>query len=125
MSEPPIKPNREWPNPENPVLEAPRKPPHNGSCFKTLLIWVSPSLVVPLLFVSCGGAWPFGTILAIGFLVWMGTISSGDSSGKRGDDAATSKGRVALYVVLQLIWIPLFLAAALWGVCVFSGSGHF
>lgn len=98
---------------------------HAGSCIKVLLVWISPLLVVPLLGVISGGAWPLGVLLAIGFLVWMGRISARDSSGRPGYDIKPHPGRVVLYVVFQLIWIPLFWAAIVWGFCAATGSGTF
>jgi hypothetical protein len=98
---------------------------NSGSCIKVLLVWVSPLFAVPLLVAICGGAWPLGAILAIGFLVWMGRISGTDSSGRSGSDTKPQTGRVVLYVVLQLVWIPLFWCAVVWGFCAASGSGTF
>lgn len=98
---------------------------HAGSCIKILLIWVAPLFAVPLLVAICGGAWPLGALLGIGFLVWMGRISASDSSGRPGSDSKPQTGRVVLYVVLQLVWIPLFWTAIFWGFCAASGSGTF
>ncbi len=97
----------------------------SGSCIKILLIWISPLFAVPLLVVICGGAWPLGALLAIGFLVWLGKISATDSSARHGSDTNPQTGRVVLYVVLQLVWIPLFWTAIFWGFCAASGSGTF
>lgn len=98
---------------------------HSTSCIKILFIWVSPLLAVPLLVAIFGGAWPLGVLLATGFLVWLGRISARDSSGRPGYDTKIHSGRVVLYVVLQLIWIPLFWTAIFWGFCAASGSGTF
>ena len=98
---------------------------HTGSGIKILLIWAAPLFAVPLLVAISGGAWPLGALLAIGFLVWMGRISASDSSGRPGYDSKPQTGRVVLYVVLQLIWIPLFWTAIFWGFCANNGSGTF
>ncbi len=96
-----------------------------GSCIKILLVWVMPLFAVPLLVLICGGAWLLGAILAIGFLVWMGRFSASDTSGKPGYDTKPQTARIVLYVVLQLVWIPLFWCAVVWGFCAISGSGKF
>lgn len=98
---------------------------HSGSCVKILFVWVAPLFAVPLLVVICGGAWPLGALLAIGFLVWMGRFSARNSSGRPGYDSQPQTGRVVLYVVLQLVWIPLFWTAIFWGFCAATGSGTF
>ena len=95
---------------------------HPGSCLKVLLIWGSPAIVVPLLVVLLAAAWPVAVILAVAFLIWMGRISATDTSGRPGFDKNPQTGRVVLYVVLQLLLIPLFWFAVGWAFC---GSGKF
>ncbi len=94
-----------------------------GSCLKVGLVWILPLFAVPLLVAICGGAWPVGVILAIGFLVWMGKIYVRESNNRLGANTFPLGGRVVIYVVLQLIWIPLFWTAIFWGFC--SRTGHF
>ena len=96
-----------------------------GSCLKVLLVWGSPSLVVPVLLAMCGGAWPVAVIIAIAFLTWMGGISATDSSGRPGSGTRPRTGRVVLYVIVQLVWIPLFWMSVAWGFCAFTGAGKF
>ena len=92
-------------------------PGNTSSCLKILLIWGLPLFAVPLLVAVCGSAWPVGVLFAIGFLVWIGMISAIDFSRSTGGNAEPKTRRVVLYVVLQLIWIPLFWCAVIWGLC--------
>lgn len=93
-----------------------------GSCLKALLILVSPTIVVPLLVAIFVTVLPVGVLLAIGFLVWMGMLSVTDTSGRVGYDTKPKIGQVVIYVVLQLIGIPMFWLAVLWSVCSRGGN---
>ena len=101
----------------------------SGSCLMTLFIWFMPSLVVPLIFLFLASARPLAVLIAIAFLVWLGRIQFAEETlefNPHSGDASNSRwGKVALYVIVQLIWIPLFLCAVLWGFCVLTGSGTF
>ncbi|MEO5914740.1 MAG: hypothetical protein ABIS50_10935 [Luteolibacter sp.] len=101
----------------SPERQVDSDPANARSCLKALLIWISPSFAVPLLVAICGAAWPLGAILAIGFLIWMGRISAKDSSGSALVNIPLQTGRVVIYVVVQLVWIPLFWAAVVLGFC--------
>ncbi|MEY4568979.1 MAG: hypothetical protein RLZZ398_418 [Verrucomicrobiota bacterium] len=95
----------------------------------TLFIWFMPSLVVPLIFLFLASAWPLAVLIAIAFLVWLGRIQfAGDPlefNPHSGDATKPGWGKVTLYVIVQLIWIPMFLCAVIWGFCVLTGSGTF
>jgi hypothetical protein len=91
-----------------------------GSYWRLFCIWCLPSIVVPLIVVFCSMAWPLSLVLVFGFLTWIGrTCLSGSDA-----EAAPSWGDVALYVLVQVIWIPLFLSAIVWGFCSLSGMGN-
>lgn len=93
----------------------------SGSYFRVIGLWCFPSVVVPLIVVLCFGAWPLSPVLVLGFLAWIGrTCLSGSDS-----EAVPSWGKVALYVLVQVIWIPLFWSAIVWGFCSLSGMGNF
>ncbi len=99
----------------------------SGGCLKTF-VWFLPSFVVPIIVGLSLTCWPIGVVLALVFLIWMGNLTVEDSNAqpnageKRG---LSKKWRVAIYVVLQVIWIPLFLAAVFWGFCMVSGFHGF
>lgn len=92
----------------------------NGSCLKTIWLWCGPSFVVPLIMALMAMAWPVGVAISIMFLVIMGRSVATDSGDTKPDTA-----RVVLYVVLQIIWIPLFVFGVLWGICAMNGGARF
>lgn len=91
-----------------------------SSCLWTLWIWFGPTLVVPFIFLFTAAVLPLGVVLSIGFLIFMGSFSVGRKMGKEGTRAEA--WRVLLYVVLQIVWIPLFSFAVLWGICAMNGG---
>lgn len=96
-----------------------------GSCLKVLWLWCGPTFVVPLIMALMAMAWPVGVVISIMFLVIMGRSFATDSSGRPGVDTKPDTARVVLYVVLQIIWIPLFVLGVLWGICAMNGGASF
>lgn len=97
----------------------------SGSCLKVLWLWGSPSLVVPLLMALTLKVWPVGVVISISFLVIMGQSLMEEPDSRTGEKTNRFTGQVLLYVVLQIIWIPLFLFGVLWGICAMSGGTRF
>ena len=96
-----------------------------GSCLKMGVVWGLPAIVVPLIMGLFMSVWPIGLTLAVGFLLWMGKMQATDSMTDSGAGTNTQWGRVVLYVVVQVILIPLVWFAVAWGFCAISGSGSF
>lgn len=94
-----------------------------SSCLWITWIWFGPSIVVPLILIVTAGAIPLAILLALGFLIFMGMASAG-RNGEEGK-APLEVWRVILYVLLQIIWIPLFTFAVLWGICAMNGGMKF
>lgn len=95
-----------------------------GSCFKVLLIWCAPSIVVPFLMLLTGPLWPLGAFISIAFLVTMGKSFTGITDEATDAEKTSARVMVVTYVVLQIIWIPLFLLGAILSACALSGSGN-
>lgn len=96
-----------------------------GSCFKTLMVWCLPAVAVPLIIGLFASSPIMGGILSLCFLIAMGKIYAGDLYQ---DNAAENQRRwpkVLLYLVIQVILIPLVWLALIWGFCVVTGSGKF
>jgi hypothetical protein len=118
MSEPPITSGRKWSEVEEVPAEI-SEPTPKDSCFLICCAWGVPLVVVPLIVAfplivaSFNMVWPLSLVLVLGFLTWIGrTCLSGSDS-----EAVPSWGNVALYVVVQVIWIPLFWSAIFWCLC--------
>jgi hypothetical protein len=88
-----------------------------------------PSIVVPLILLFLASVWPLAVLIAIGFLIWVGHIQSAEDLPKfKPPSGATPKprwGKIVFYAIVQLIWIPLFWSAVIWGFCGLNGSGTF
>jgi len=99
--------------------ESPEKPEANavGSCLEVLVVWCLPSVVVPIIIAVTASAWPVGVILAILFLIWMGARSAQDSSGRPDRETKAPTNRIVLYVVAQLIMIPVVVGTVVYAVC--------
>lgn len=97
----------------------------NGSCLKGIWLWCGPSIVVPLIMALTAMVWPVGVVFSIMFLVFMGRSVARDTSGRPGVDTKPDTARVVLYVVLQIIWIPLFVFGVFWGICAMNGGARF
>jgi hypothetical protein len=90
------------------------------SRFGTLLIWGSPTLICPLIFLFLAAIWPFALVLIVLFLLWMGTLAAEQQieNAVRMDRLPPSKkGSLFLYFILQIVWIPLFYIGLFWAVC--------
>lgn len=107
---------------EEPYL--PPREPGNGpesartSCLWVAWIWFGPSVVVPLICLVTLGFIPVGLVLSFVFLMLMGSASVQERN-------RAGAWRVFLYVVLQMVWIPLFSFAVLWGICAMNGGMRF
>lgn len=95
-----------------------------GSCMWMFFIWGSPTIVVPLIILLLMGVWPIGVALALFFLFWMGRLQAAGFDANP-DNNAPKWGKVVLYMVAQIILIPLVLYGILLGLCSFTGSGTF
>ena len=125
MNEPP-----EWEKPEDPYA-APNEfgssanvSPTRG-CLGIALFWGLPTVAVPVIILMFQDGWPIGVALALCLLVWLGKVHSETSSSTPGTQSAPKWARVLLYVVVQIIWIPLFWMGLVWGFCMVTGSGKF
>jgi len=125
MNEPP-----EWEKPVDPYTT-----PHHGgndgvsgrggSCLRTFFFWGLPAIVVPLIIGLFVAVWPVGLALALAFLFWMGRMQWRSSAGGPEAGDAPQWSKVFLYVVVQVVLIPLLWFALVWGFCNVTGSGKF
>ena len=99
--------------------ESPEKPEANalGSCLEALAVWCLPSVVVPIIIAFTASVWPVGVFFAILFLIWMGTRSARDSNGGPDRETRAPATRVVLYVVAQLVIIPVVVGTVVYAVC--------
>ena len=103
-----------------PEVDAEWKSAPSKSRFGTLLIWGSPTLICPLIFLFLAAIWPFALVLIVLFLLWMGTLAAEQQieNAVRMDRLPPSKkGSLFLYFILQILWIPLFYIGVFWAVC--------
>lgn len=110
-----------------PHTPPPVLPPTKGSCLQLGLIWGLPLLVVPLIFLVCNAVLPLAIVLSLFFLSLMGNSHANHSRRKTSsgsvEETKPSWVPVLGYVLIQIVWIPLFWITVGWAVCSISGTG--
>ncbi len=120
----------EWEKSDDPYatphrIEDAEVPAKGGSCLWIGFIWGTPTVAVPLILGLFGSVWPVGVALALGLLFLMGRMQSADFAAEPGAATHRQWGRVILYMVIQMVLIPMLWFAVVWGFCAISGSGKF
>ena len=129
MSEPPIKPNREWPGREKPVFEAHSKPPINrAQATVRVILWLLPAGFAVLSAEGCNwlkyrgilaSSWGFGVwlLLNVAFALGAGWFNAMLSTKARGEADGVAY-RTVMFFFLQLFLIPVLLGLFLFMACV-------
>jgi hypothetical protein len=103
-----------------PEVDAEWKSAPSRSRFKSLLIWGAPTLICPIILVLLADAWPIAMLIIIIFLLAMANAAAEQQIGRNvplGKIPPSKLGRSFLYIVFQIVWIPLFYMGLFWAVC--------
>ncbi len=126
MSEPPIKPNREWPGRENLVVETPPPPINRTRAAFSIFLWILPTGLA-LLSAWIGFGWiAHGLLSRFNFGFW-GVVNLIFALGvgwchalllRRGPRARIGViGDTAIFVFLQFFLVPILLGLVLFLTC--------
>ena len=129
MSEPPIKPNCEWPGRKKPVFGAHSKPPINrAQATIRVILWLLPAGFVVLSAEGCNWSKYGGTLASSwGFVAWLilnvsfalgaGWFNAKLSTKARGEADGVAY-RTVMFFFLQLFLTPVLLGLVLFMACV-------